>query len=148
MWCLALYYTFHSMKCYIYTYMVSFHTLYFLNTEIARINELRAMADMLQKQLEKSSVQVPGSNCSGGGSGSGGPMGSRGGGYRSRSDEGMGGAGGRSDESDCMLVSNLNEKVCLYLVYIYVFHFNLCIKCIIFELLICLYLHWYIVIGV
>jgi len=107
-----------------YIYMMSFHTLYFLNTEIARINELRAMADMLQKQLE-GSVHVPGSNGSGGGgSSSGGPMGSRGGGsYGSRNDRSMGGAGGRSDESgSVVLVSNLNEKVRLYLVYIYVFN--------------------------
>ncbi|XP_065904564.1 polypyrimidine tract-binding protein 2-like [Dysidea avara] len=77
---------------------------------IARINELRAMADMLQKQLE-GSVQVPGGGSSG--TAGGGPMGSRGGGYGSRSDRGGGGgASGRSDEGgSVVLVSNLNEKM-------------------------------------
>jgi len=94
--------------------------MYFLKTEIARINELRAMADMLQKQLE-GSVHIPGGGGSGGsgggsGGGGGGPMGSRGGGgYGSRSDRGIGGAGARNEESgSVVLVSNLNEKVCLY----------------------------------
>ena len=84
------------------------------------------MADMLQKQLE-GSVQVPGGGSSG--TAGGGPMGSRGGGYGSRSDRGGGGgASGRSDEGgSVVLVSNLNEKVCLYSVYIYVFHLYLCI---------------------
>ena len=115
--------------------MVSFCAMYFLKTEIARINELRAMADMLQKQLE-GSVNVPGGGgSSGGGGGGGGPMGSRGGGgggYGSRSDRNIGGAGARNEESgSVVLVSNLNEKVCLYSVMyficVYIFHLYLCI---------------------
>ena len=63
--------------------------------EIARINELRAMADMLQKQLEGSMH----------GPGSGSALGPR------PSLSGDGGGGGRDNGGSVVLVSNLSEKV-------------------------------------
>ena len=78
-----------------------------MHTEIARINELRAMADMLQKQLE-GSMHGPSSSSALGPRPS---PGSNSGGGR----DGNGGGG-------VVLVSNLNEKV--FVNYcIYVFHF-------------------------
>ena len=67
-----------------------------MHTEIARINELRAMADMLQKQLE-GSMHGPSSSSALGPRPS--PGSSSGGGR-----DGNGGGG-------VVLVSNLNEKV-------------------------------------
>ena len=73
--------------------------LYSTHTEIARINELRAMADMLQKQLE--------GNMHGPGSGS--ALTPR----PSLTSVGGGGSGGRdsSNGGGVVLVSNLNDKV-------------------------------------
>ena len=75
--------------------------------EIARINELRAMADMLQKQLE-GSMHTPG----GGGGGALGRRPSLGAGS---------GGGGRDSNSggSVVLVSNLNEKVFVFLHILY-----------------------------
>ena len=78
------------------------------HAEIARINELRAMADMLQKQLE-GNMHAPSS---------GSALGPR---------PSLGGGRGGSRESDSggsvVLVSNLSEKV--FLIY--------CISCVIYS---------------
>ena len=76
------------------------------HTEIARINELRAMADMLQKQLE-GSMHGPTSGSALG----------------PRPSPGSGRGGSRDSDSggSVVLVSNLSEKV--FLIYcISVFH--------------------------
>ena len=79
----------------------------FVILEIARINELRAMADMLQKQLE-GSMHGPG----GGGSSALGP----------RPSLASGGVGGRDNNGggSVVLVSNLNEQVFVnYCIFLY-----------------------------
>ena len=78
------------------------------HAEIARINELRAMADMLQKQL-KVSMHAPSSGSALG------PRPSLGGGRSGSRDSDSGGS--------VVLVSNLSERV--FLIY--------CISCVIYS---------------